>query len=99
MLSQAALEHLLPGDTAPAQVRCALTAVLRKAMGADTMFDEEGWLLPGIYGHQPQLAEFYISTGSLYLCMSVFLPLGLPAADAFWSGEDCEWTSRKIWGQ
>ncbi len=99
MLGQAALEHLLPGDIAPAQVRCALTAVLRKSMEADTMFDEGGWLLPGIYGHQPQLAEFYISTGSLYLCMSAFLPLGLPEADPFWSGADCEWTGRKIWGQ
>lgn len=97
MLSQAALEHLLPKEIVPAQVRCALTAVIRKVAEPDALFDKDGWLLPGIYGCQPQLADSYICTGSLYLCMSVFLPMGLPPADLFWSGADCEWSSRKVW--
>jgi hypothetical protein len=43
------------------------------------------------------LGESYISTGSLYLCAAVFLPLGLKATDAFWSAPAEDWTSRRIW--
>ena len=97
MLAQAALQHRLPEGLHPAQVRCALTAVLEKTMQAPDMFDPDGWLRPGVYGCQPELAEGYINTGSLYLCTALFLPLGLPADDGFWSGESEEWSSRKVW--
>jgi hypothetical protein len=60
-------------------------------------FDENGFLRPGVDGFQPSMAEDYISVGSLYLCEAVFLPLGLPETDPFWSGEDLPWTDRKIW--
>ena len=97
MLAQAALEHRLPDSLHPAQVRCALTAVLEKVMQAPDMFDQNGWLQPGVYGCQPELAEGYINTGSLYLCTALFLPLGLPADDEFWSGEEEAWSSLKVW--
>lgn len=42
------------------------------------------------------LAESYINTGSLYLCASVFLPLGLLPSDPFWAEEDMKWTSARI---
>jgi hypothetical protein len=45
----------------------------------------------------PDLGEFYITTGSLYLCADIFLPLGLPETDAFWSDPAAPWTSVKIW--
>ena len=35
--------------------------------------------------------------GSLYLCASGLLPLGLPADDVFWSAPAADWTSRKAW--
>ncbi|HEY0666605.1 MAG TPA: DUF2264 domain-containing protein, partial [Sphingobacteriaceae bacterium] len=60
-------------------------------------FDKNGWLQIGFYGHQPQLAENYICTGSLYLCSQVFLVLGLPANDVFWTEENADWTSRKAY--
>lgn len=97
MLSQAALQHRLKADVSPSAVRCALSAVIKKVMEAPGMFDEQGWLLPGVYGHQPELAEAYINTGSLYLCSAVFLPLGLPPGDAFWSGPDRDWTGKAVW--
>jgi hypothetical protein len=50
----------------------------------------------GFCRHQPELGESYISTGSLYLCASVFLPLGLPADNSFWQGT-ADWTARKAW--
>ncbi len=98
LLSQAALQEFLPEHLAFPQVRCALDAVIHKVMESEDIFDGNGWLLPGVYGHQPDLAEEYISVGSLYLCESVFLALGLPGSHSFWSKPDMEWTARKIWG-
>ena len=95
-LAQMALQHKLDKNLMPAQVRCALTSVIRKTMNAQDNFDENGWLTIGLYGHQPELAESYISTGSLYLCATVFLPLGLPETDLFWQGQE-DWTARKVW--
>ena len=97
MLAQAALQHRLEKHLTPASVRCGLTAAIRRVMGAKTMFDENGWLLPGIIGRQEELAEGYINIGSLYLCSAVFLPLGLPPEDPFWSAPDEDWTGKKIW--
>lgn len=97
MISQAALQKELEDGIPPASVRCGLSAVIRRVMSAKDMFDEKGWLLPGVYGHQPELAETYINIGSLYLCSSVFLPLGLAPSDEFWSGADEDWSGKKVW--
>ena len=97
LLAQAALRRALPDGVAPAQVRGALTAVIRRTLEAPDTFDAEGWLRIGFCGHQPGIGETYISTGSLYLCSVGFLPLGLPASDAFWSAPPQPWTSAKAW--
>ena len=78
----------------PAQVRGALTAVIRRSIEAPGTFDADGWLRIGFCGHQPGVGETYISTGSLYLCAVGLLPLGLPASDPFWSAPPQPWTSR-----
>ena len=91
------LHHDLPQDVKPAQVRAALTAVIRKIIEAPGTFDMNNWLQIGFCGHQPALGEEYISTGSLYLCCAGLLPLGLPPADEFWSAPAERWTSQKIW--
>ena len=96
-LAQIALMRELPEHVRPAQVRCALTAVIRKMVDAPDTFDNRGWLRIGFCGHQPSLAENYISTGSLYLCSTAFLPLGLPPNDPFWSAPATRWTSQRIW--
>jgi hypothetical protein len=96
-LAQVALMHELPVRVEPAQVRCAMTAVIRRAIEAPGTFDDRGWLRIGFCGHQPSLAEAYISTGSLYLCSTAMLPLGLPPADAFWSAPAARWTSQRLW--
>lgn len=97
MLAQAALLKELEEGISPASVRCGLTAVIKRIMSAADLFDEDGWLLPGVYGYQPELAEGYISIGSLYLCSAVFLPLGLLPSDEFWSGADEDWSGKKVW--
>jgi len=97
LLAQIALLRGLPEKIKPAQVRCALTAVIRKTMEAPGTFDAAGWLQIGLCGHQPALGENYISTGSLYLCAAGLLPLGLPPGDEFWSAPTERWTSQKLW--
>ena len=96
-LAQIAWLRELPPHVQPAQVRCALTAVIRRMMAAPGTFDANGWLQIGFCGHQPALGESYISTGSLYLCTAGLLPLGLPPSDEFWHAPAAPWTSQKIW--
>ena len=96
-LATMALRRTLPDNVSPEQVRGALSAVMQRTLGAADTFDAGGWLRIGLAGHQPSLAESYISTGSLYLCTTAFLPLGLPPSDPFWTAPRTGWTSQKIW--
>ncbi|ALJ01199.1 hypothetical protein DC20_04445 [Rufibacter tibetensis] len=96
-LADMALRKQLPESLSPGQVRSALTAVLNKTLEAPTTFTKEGWLNIGLYGLQPDVADFYITTGSLYLCATIFLPLGLPESDPFWSSPAAPWTAVKAW--
>src|SRR5262249_38272519 len=89
--------HELPENVKPAQVRCALTAVIHKMVEAPGTFDANGWLQIGFCGHQPALGESYISTRSLYLCSAALLPLGLPPSDEFWGAPAARWTQQKLW--
>lgn len=95
-LALMAWQRELPDKITPAQVRSALTAVIRKLVEAPGTFDAQGWLQIGFCGHQPALGEKYISTGSLYLCAAGLLPLGLPPTDEFWSAPAARWTAQKI---
>ncbi len=97
LLGQISLQQKLPAIINPAQVRCALTAVMRRMMEAPGTFDQKNWLRVGFCGHQPDIGEEYIVTGSLYLCSVGFLPLGLPADNAFWAAPAADWTSKKAW--
>ena len=97
LLAQMALLGELPAPLTGPGVRAALTAVMKRLLEAPGTFDSQGWLTVGFAGHQPHLGESYISTGSLYLCAGVFLPLGLGPSDAFWNRPAEDWTSRRIW--
>jgi hypothetical protein len=96
-LAQSALRHDLPAEVTPGQARAALGAVIARTLDAPGTFDGSGWLTLGLCGHQPGVAETYISTGSLYLCSAAFLPLGLPSSDAFWTDPPREWTAKRVW--
>jgi hypothetical protein len=97
VLAQMSLLGELQAPLTGPRVRSALTAVMKRLMEAPGTFDAQGWLTVGFAGHQPHLGETYISTGSLYLCAAVFLPLGLGPGDAFWLGPAEDWTSKRIW--
>ena len=96
-LADVALRGKLPEGITPAQVRCALTAVHRNLYEGNQNFDADGWLVLGFNGHQPNIADGYTSTGSLYMATLSFLPLGLPADDPFWTDAPADWTSKKAW--
>lgn len=97
LLGQMALMRQLPPELKPSQVRSAMSAVIRRMIEAPGTFDDAGWLTIGFCGHQPGLGERYISTGSLYLCATGLLPLGLPTDDDFWTGAPVDWTGKKMW--
>ncbi len=97
LLAQMALLGQLPPPLNGPRVRAALTAVMHRTLDAPGTFDSGGWLTVGFCGHQPLLGESYISTGSLYLCGTVLLPLGLAPPDPFWSAPAEDWTARRIW--
>lgn len=96
-LAQAGLMQVLPERVKPAQVRCALTAVIRNMMKSPKNFDADGWLRVGFTGEQIDMSESYINTGSVYLCAVGLLPLGLPATNEFWSAPFAEWTNLRAW--
>ena len=96
-LAQTALLEKLPEYVKPAQVRCALTQVIRNMYQGNQNFDQNGWLVLGFNGHQPAMADVYTSTGSLYMATLGFLTLGLPADNEFWTAPAAPWTAVKAW--
>lgn len=96
-LAHTCFYHRLPSNLPAGQVRSALTALIRRQIKAKDTFDAQGWLTIGFSGHQLDMSETYINTGSTYMCAAVFLPLGLPASDPFWSEPWQPWTNLKAW--
>ena len=97
VLSQAALLGNLPETVTPGQARSVLTAVIGRQLENPQNFDEAGWLRVGFAGHQPEMAETYVNTGSLYHCTTAFLALGLPSDDPFWTEPYTPWTGIRAW--
>jgi hypothetical protein len=96
-LVKLALENNLPAEVKPAQVRCALTKVMKHIFIPAT-FTKTGWLTLGVIGDKQQnIADYYSNTGSMYVTSLVFLPLGLPASHEFWAAPFTEWTQLKAW--
>lgn len=96
-LADMALQKKLPADLKPAQVRGALTAVIKKTMDCTNTYTKNGWLNIGLCGSQPELADVYNTTGSLYLCSTILLPLGLPDTDEFWASPPMPFTAQRVW--
>ena len=46
---------------------------------------------------QPGIEERYNATGSLYVCLTGLVHLGLPPDDPFWTARATDWTQKKIW--
>jgi rhamnogalacturonyl hydrolase YesR len=96
-LAYMALIDELPETIEPAAVRGGITAVVRRMIEQPGTFDEQGWLNLGAVGSQPRLREGYNATGSLYVCLTGLVHLGLPADDPFWTDPAASWTQQRIW--
>ena len=94
-LAACAYQNNLHSNLPPSQVRVALTRVIHATLEHPDTF-ENGWLTKGLYGKQPTLAESYINHGSLYMCSTVFLPLGLPPSAPFWTDVDTPTTWERL---
>ncbi|WP_333620731.1 DUF2264 domain-containing protein [Sphingobacterium multivorum] len=95
-LADMAFKKRLPVELSEGQVKAALSAVLRKSTENPNTY-EKAWLTLGMYGNQPGLGDPYNNQGSPYLCSVIFLPLGLPDGDSFWTSEASDWSARRIW--
>jgi hypothetical protein len=73
------------------------SAVIHRTLDFPGTYDTNGWLTLGVCGKQPGLEDDYNSCGSAYMASLIFLPLGLPATDPFWSGADTLWTQARVW--
>lgn len=89
----------LPAGVSNAQVRCALTATMKRMFDGKANFNEKGYLTIGFTGRQPNIADWYTNNGSLYMTSLAFLPLGLPASHPFWSDAPQDWTSKRAWSE
>jgi hypothetical protein len=87
----------LPEKLSEGQVRSALAAVHKRIFANPTNFTKDGYLTLGYAGHQPELADVYSNNGSMYITTESFLPLGLPAADSFWTAATQAWTAKKAY--
>jgi hypothetical protein len=96
-LSQIILWDRLPETIQPGAARSGITAVVRRMIEAPGTFDRDGWLEIGSVGHQPSIRESYNATGSLYICLTGLLHLGLAADSPFWLTPATDWTQKRIW--
>ncbi len=97
-LALMAWQGTLPDELSNGQVRAALTKVMRRMFdGGQQNFNDDGFLTIGFCGSQPDVADWYTNNGSLYMTSLVFMPLGLPATDAFWTAPAEPWTQVKAW--
>jgi len=87
LLADLTCKELLPECLGYGEVQSAMSSVIRRQFAHTDSWDHTGFLKIGWIGHQENLAEFYISTGSLYMCLMAFLPLGLSAKHDFWTVE------------
>lgn len=99
-----ALEEKLPALLSPNSVKKALSLSIEKTLaisakgklGENAVDQSTGLLRPGLFNFDPQLAEIYISTASLYLCTWAFIPLGLGKDHEFWANEKGHTTAEKL---
>lgn len=87
----------LPKELSNGQVRCGMTAVIKRMFGDNRNFNAGGFLTLGFNGSQPKISDYYTNNGSLYMASLALLPLGLPADSAFWTDAPQSWTSKKAW--
>jgi len=99
-----AKEEMLPVTLPLGAVKMALSLAIEKTLnivnqgeiGENAIDTKTGILRPGLFNFDPQLAEIYVNTASLYLCTWAFLPLALGKEHEFWNMEKALTTADKM---
>lgn len=94
-LALLALRKQLSENHREGQIRAALTAVHHAIFAHSSNFNDKGFLTLGFAGHQPELADWYSNSGSMYITSEGLLMLGLPASDSFWTSPAEDWTQKQ----
>ncbi|MDQ8201794.1 DUF2264 domain-containing protein [Pelagicoccus sp. SDUM812003] len=94
LLAQLALKKQLPETLPSGRVRSALRAVHEAIFSHPSNFTEDGYLRIGFAGGDLALGDWYSNSGSMYITTASFLPLGLPADDAYWTEPSQDWTQK-----
>lgn len=96
-LAYAASREQLPRVLDGPAVREALLHLAERTLTPAGTVDADGFLLPGLCGHQPALCGPAVMRGQLYGCMAVFAPLGLPAHHDFWQNSEQKAPWDQMW--
>lgn len=96
-LAHGAYLEKLPKELSYPCVREALYKMIEKTLTPEGTVDKDGFLLPGLCGHQPSLCPDGFERGRLYGCMAVFAPLGLPPRHKFWQDCAAETPWQELW--
>jgi hypothetical protein len=78
------------------QLRNALTKVLTKISSKD-IFNKDGFLALGFNAQQESISDYYSNSGSCYLTVLGFLPLGLNEDHIFWTDSYRYFTQEACW--
>lgn len=89
-LADMAWRKALPAALKPAQVRCALMAVIKKTLENSTT---SGAGSPSGHTVRSPTWPIFINQGNLYLATTIFLPPALPASDSFWADAPEKWSA------
>jgi hypothetical protein len=81
------------------QIKGGLDAVIQKFFEGNQNFDDKGFLVLGFNGSQPEIADSYSNSSSMYICSVIFLPLGLDINKEFWKCEPSNWTQKKAYNK
>ncbi len=88
--------NLLPNTLSYGQVRCALNKVIENLFNTN-IYDQNGFIQYGFTGFQPEIADSYSNSGSVYYTLLIFMVCGLDENHMFWSDSDKDWSQKKIW--
>ncbi len=89
----------LPNSLSYGQVRSALNAVIQNIFQNKKIkiVDEHGFLTFGFSGFQPEMADEYSNSGSIYFALLIFMPLRLNENHIFWNSSNEDWSQKKLY--
>ncbi len=89
----------LPNTLSYGQVRAGLNAVIENMFQNEKIkiVDKHGFLTFGFSGFQPEMADEYSNSGSIYFALLIFMPLGLDENRIFWNSNEEDWSQKKLY--